>query len=117
MLVEGQIHGGIVQGIGQAIGEAILYDPATGQILTGSFMDYPMPRATDLPNLTILSRPTRTVANPLGVKGAAEAGTVGALASTMSAVADALAPLGIHHVDMPASPCALWTAIQAASGR
>jgi aerobic carbon-monoxide dehydrogenase large subunit len=117
MLVEGQIHGGIVQGIGQATGEAILYDPATGQLLTGSFMDYAMPRAIDLPNLTILSRPTRTVANPLGVKGAGEAGTVGALASTMSAVADALAPLGIHHVDMPASPCALWTAIQTASGR
>ncbi|MCF8485304.1 MAG: xanthine dehydrogenase family protein [Rhodobacteraceae bacterium] len=97
--------------------EAILYDPATGQLLTGSFMDYPMPRATDLPNLAILSRPTRTVANPLGGKGAGEAGTVGALGSTMSAVADALAPLGIHHVDMPASPCALWTAIQAASGR
>jgi carbon-monoxide dehydrogenase large subunit len=112
-LAEGQIHGGIVQGIGQAIGEVIAYT-AEGQLLTGSFMDYQMPRADDLPALVCAFNPVPTAVNPLGAKGVGEAGTVGALAATLSAVNAALAPLGVRHLDMPMTPARVWQAIRGA---
>ncbi len=113
LLVKGQIHGGIAQGLGQILMENVVFDD-TGQMLTGSFMDYAMPRAADLPSMTVLSNPTPTTANPLGVKGAGEAGTVGALPAIMSAILDALRPLGVTHLDMPATPQAVWSAISKA---
>ena len=114
-LVKGQIHGGIAQGLGQVFGENILY--RDGQLLTASFADYPMPRASDLCGLEVLSNPVPTTTNPLGVKGAGEAGTVGALPALMSAVMDALRPLGVRHLDMPATPERVWAAIQRAKAR
>ena len=114
LLLDGQIHGGVVQGIGQALGERIVFDPQSGQLLTGSFMDYAMPRADELPFFEVGTNEVPTPNNPLGVKGAGEAGTVGALPAVMSAVRDALAPLGIKHFDMPASPERLWRAIRGA---
>ncbi|MGE0255383.1 MAG: xanthine dehydrogenase family protein molybdopterin-binding subunit [Alphaproteobacteria bacterium] len=114
--VKGQIHGGIAQGVGQILGEEVVYDPDSGQILTGSFMDYAMPRAGDFPYIHIVSRPVPTKRNPLGVKGAGEAGTVGALPALMNAILDALRPLGVKHLDMPATPERVWQAIQAARG-
>ncbi|HEY4253589.1 MAG TPA: molybdopterin cofactor-binding domain-containing protein, partial [Roseomonas sp.] len=110
-LVKGQIHGGVAQGVGQILGEAIRYD-AAGQCLSGSFMDYQMPRASDLPSIACKSNEVPTAMNPLGAKGAGEAGTVGALVVVINALADALAPLGIDHVDMPATPERLWRAIR-----
>ena len=114
LLVNGQIHGGVVQGVGQALGEVILHDPESGQLLTGSFMDYQMPRADDLPDFVLATREVPTKVNPLGAKGVGEAGTVGALGAAMNAICDALAPLGIRHFDMPATPGRVWEAIQAA---
>ena len=111
LLVEGQVHGGIAQGVGQALMENIVYDPDSGQILTGSFMDYCMPRAEDFSNFDIGSHPVPTTTNPLGVKGAGECGTVGALAAMMNAVNDALAPFGIRNFAMPATPERVWRAI------
>ena len=113
LLVKGQIHGGVAQGLGQVLMEAIAYD-ADGQMLTGSFMDYAMPRAADLCAMTVISNPAPTATNPLGAKGAGEAGTVGALPALMNAVVDALRPVGVTHLDMPASPHAVWSAIKAA---
>jgi carbon-monoxide dehydrogenase large subunit len=92
--------------------ENIAYDPDSGQLLSGSFMDYCMPRADDLSCIKIESNPVPTETNPLGVKGAGEAGTVGALPCMMSAIADALSPLGIRHVEMPATAEKIWQAIQ-----
>ncbi|MFL5284732.1 MAG: xanthine dehydrogenase family protein molybdopterin-binding subunit, partial [Rhodopila sp.] len=114
MIVAGQIHGGVVQGVGQALGETILHDPESGQMLTASFMDYQMPRANDCPDFRLATREVPTAVNPLGAKGVGEAGTVGALAAAMNAVNDALAPLGIRHFDMPATPNRVWQAIRAA---
>ena len=114
-LVEGQMHGGIAQGIGQALGEAIVYDRDSGQLVSGSFMDYRMPIAADIPRLILDTLEVPTLANPLGVKGVGEAGTVGALAATMNAICNALAPLGVRHLDMPASPERVWRAIRDAS--
>jgi carbon-monoxide dehydrogenase large subunit len=113
MIVEGQIHGGLAQGIGQALMEAVLYD-ANGQLLTGSFMDYAVPRAADLPSFTTATQETRAPDNLLGVKGAGESGTIGAPAAVVNAVIDALRPLGIHHLDMPLTPMRVWLAIEAA---
>jgi len=113
LLVKGQIHGGIVQGLGQVFGEQIVYDE-DGQLLTASFMDYQMPRADGLPSFTVESHPVPTEVNRLGVKGAGEAGTVGALAAGINAICDALSPLGIRHFDMPATPSRVWQAIKAA---
>lgn len=110
MLVEGQIHGGIAQGIGQVLSEQIIYGD-DGQIVTGSFMDYGMPRAEDVPAMYIRSHSVPTNTNPLGVKGAGEAGTVGSLPATMSAIQDALMPAGVDHIDMPATPLAIWEAL------
>jgi carbon-monoxide dehydrogenase large subunit len=117
MVVKGQIHGGVAQGLGQALGEAIVFDRESGQLLSGSFMDYRMPRADDMPpTLETKANEVLTPANPLGVKGAGEAGTVGAIPAVMNAVNDALAPLGIRSFDMPASPERVWRAI-AEAGR
>jgi carbon-monoxide dehydrogenase large subunit len=114
LLVKGQMHGGIAQGLGQVSGEEIVYDKSNGQMLTASFMDYQMPRAQDVPPINVISNPSPTLNNPLGVKGVGEAGTVGALPVIMNAILDALAPLGVLHLDMPATPSRIWTAIQEA---
>lgn len=106
-LVEGQVHGGIAQGFGQAVTECFTHDD-TGQPLTGSFMDYGLPRADDLPFVAFSTLPTLTATNPLGMKGCGEAGTVGALAALSNAVRDALAPLGVARVDMPFTPARIW---------
>jgi len=113
MLVKGQIHGGIAQGVGQALFEALTYDRG-GQLLTGSFMDYAMPRADDLPQFAVDSFEVPTQVNPLGAKGVGEAGTVGALAALLNAVNDALAPLGVRHLDMPVTPERVWRAMREA---
>lgn len=114
MIVAGQIHGGVVQGVGQALGEIITHDAESGQMLTASFMDYQMPRADEYPDFRLATREVPTAVNPLGAKGVGEAGTVGALGAAMNAINDALAPLGIRHFDMPASPGRVWAAIQSA---
>jgi carbon-monoxide dehydrogenase large subunit len=114
LLLKGQIHGGIAQGLGQVWGENIVYD-RDAQVLSASFADYPMPRAADFCDLVVKSNPVPTATNPLGVKGAGEAGTVGALPALVSAIADALAPLGIRHVEMPATPARIWQAIRDAT--
>jgi aerobic carbon-monoxide dehydrogenase large subunit len=111
MIVQGQIHGGLVQGIGQALCEACVYDEASGQLLSGSFMDYCMPRADDIPMMHVETLSTACTHNPLGVKGCGELGTIGAPATVINAVVDALAHLGIAHVDMPASPSRIWRII------
>jgi len=113
MLVKGQIHGGVAQGVGQVLLENIRFDEH-GQLLTGSFMDYALPRASDLPDIECRSNEVLARGNPLGVKGAGEAGTVGALAAVVNAVVDALAALGVEHVDMPVSAESLWRTIRAA---
>ena len=110
-LVDGQMHGGVAQGIGQALGETLLFDPQ-GQLLTGSFLDYQMPVASDFPPFRIMTIAVPTAINPLGAKGVGEAGTVGALAATMNAVADALASAGVHDFEMPATPYRVWQALQ-----
>jgi carbon-monoxide dehydrogenase large subunit len=114
LLLEGQIRGGIAQGAGQILMEDIVFDPQSGQLLTGSFMDYAMPRAGDLSAFRCESNPVPTRTNPLGVKGAGEAGSVGALPAVGNALADALSPLGIREVPMPATPERLWHLIGAA---
>jgi carbon-monoxide dehydrogenase large subunit len=111
LLVAGQIHGGVVQGIGQALLEDARYD-ADGQLLTGSYMDYAMPRAHDAPEIGFISHPVPAKTNPLGTKGCGEAGCAGGLASVMNAVVDALAPYGVEHIDMPATPPRVWAAIR-----
>jgi carbon-monoxide dehydrogenase large subunit len=112
--LKGQIHGGVAQGVGQALMEQVVYDPESGQLLTATFMDYAMPRADDFPDMHVESNPVPTKLNPLGAKGAGEAGTVGALPVVINAVLDALAPLGVRSLDMPASPERVWRAIQEA---
>ena len=112
MLVKGQIHGGVVQGLGQALFEDLVYDAETGQLLAGSFMDYAMPRADDMPPFEVDSHEVPTRVNPLGTKGVGEAGTVGALPALVNAVNDALAPLGVRHLDMPFTPARVWHAIR-----
>src|SRR2546430_210130 len=110
--LKGQIHGGVMQGLGQAVMEQVAYDPESGQLLTGSFMDYAMPRAEDLAAIKVESNPCPTKLNPLGAKGAGEAGTVGALPAIVNAVMDALTPLGVKHIDMPTTSGRIWQAIQ-----
>jgi carbon-monoxide dehydrogenase large subunit len=111
-IVEGQVVGGLVQGMGQALGEHCVYEPGTGQLLTGTFMDYYMPRADVLPQLALFDRPVPSPTNPLGAKGAGEAGTTGAIPTIANAVIDALKPCGIAHIDMPFTPHRLWQAIR-----
>jgi aerobic carbon-monoxide dehydrogenase large subunit len=112
LLLEGQICGGIAQGLGQVLMEDIRFDPASGQLLTGSFMDYALPRADVFSPIACASNPVPTKTNPLGVKGAGEAGAVGAMPAVGNALADALAPLGIRDIAMPATPERLWRAIR-----
>jgi carbon-monoxide dehydrogenase large subunit len=114
LLVDGQAHGGIVQGIGQALRERVVFDDE-GQLLTGSFMDYAMPRATDAPFFVHASHSVPCTTNPLGAKGCGEAGCAGALPSVMNALIDALSEYGIRHIDMPATPERVWRTIQEAS--
>ena len=116
MLLEGQVHGGIAQGLGQALMERTVYDPDTGQLVSGSFMDYAIPRADDIPAIEFKRNcvPART--NPLGVKGVGESGCTAACPAVMNAIVDALAPLGITHLDMPATPERIWAACNQARG-
>ena len=113
-VVEGQLHGGIVQGAGQIFGEQIVYDPDTGQTLTGSFMDYCMPRAGMLREIRAEERPTPSKVSPLGVKGMGESGCTASLPALANAVMDALRPVGVQHLDMPLTPAKLWNAVRAA---
>jgi carbon-monoxide dehydrogenase large subunit len=114
MIVEGQVHGGLAQGIGQALLEHCVYDRETGQLLSGSLMDYALPRADDVPAFKVATQVTPCTHNPLGVKGCGEAGAIGAPAAMMNAVLDALAPAGVTHLDMPASPHRVWQALRQA---
>ncbi|MGH9219833.1 MAG: xanthine dehydrogenase family protein molybdopterin-binding subunit, partial [Vicinamibacterales bacterium] len=114
LIVEGQIHGGLAQGIGQAMVEEAVYNE-DGQLVTGSFMDYAMPRATDFPRFELSATCTPTPVNPFGAKGVGEAGTLGSTPSIVSAAVDALSPLGVKHIDMMLRPEKLWRIIQAAS--
>jgi len=114
MIVEGQVHGGLAQGIGQALLEGCSYNE-DGQLVTGSYMDYAMPRADDLPGFVVETvKGTPCTHNPLGVKGCGEAGAIGATPAVINAVVDALAHLGVRDVPMPASPHSVWRTIQAA---
>ncbi len=118
LTLKGQIHGGLAQGLGQALMEQVVYDRESGQVLSASFMDYAIPRADAFCDITVEGNPVPTKLNPIGAKGAGEAGTVGALPAVMNAVIDALAPLGVHRLDMPATSERVWAAIQdARSGR
>jgi carbon-monoxide dehydrogenase large subunit len=111
MIVEGQLHGGIVQGIGQALCENCVYDSASGQLLSGSFMDYCMPRADNLPRLTVSTHSTPSAHTPMGVKGCGEVGTIGSPAAVTNAVVDALSHYGVSHIDMPTTPNRIWSVI------
>jgi carbon-monoxide dehydrogenase large subunit len=116
MVASGQAHGAMAQGVGQALLERAVYDPESGQPLAGSFMDYAMPRADDLPRFELGFNATRCTTNPLGVKGCGEAGAVAALPAITNAILDALAPLGITELDGPATPARIWQAIRARAG-
>jgi carbon-monoxide dehydrogenase large subunit len=117
MIVDGQIHGGLAQGIGQALLENCVYDDESGQLLSGSFMNYSMPRAADLPSFRTGYHVTLCTHNPLGVKGCGEVGSIGAPAAVINAVVDALAHLGVRHIEMPAAPERVWRAIRDATKR
>ncbi|MGE5774427.1 MAG: xanthine dehydrogenase family protein molybdopterin-binding subunit, partial [Hyphomicrobiales bacterium] len=111
LLLHGQVHGGIAQGVGQALMEDIHFDGA-GQLVTASFMDYAMPHAHDLCGMEVESNPVPTKTNPLGVKGAGEAGCVGALPAVANALVDALSEFGVKHIEMPATPERIWQAMR-----
>jgi carbon-monoxide dehydrogenase large subunit len=113
MLIDGQIHGGIVHGIGQALFERIHYDE-NGQLVTGTFVDYALPSAADVPSFETDRTETPSPVNSLGVKGIGEAGTIAATPAILNAVVDALRPLGVDYLDMPLSPQRVWAAIEAA---
>jgi aerobic carbon-monoxide dehydrogenase large subunit len=115
MIVRGQVHGGVAQGIGQALVERTAFDAASGQLLTGSFMDYALPRADDLPDIEVDLLEVPSVANPLGVKGAGEAGSVGSPPALINAIIDALSVDGVTHIDMPATPENVWRALSVAN--
>ncbi|QCG98757.1 xanthine dehydrogenase family protein molybdopterin-binding subunit [Azospirillum sp. TSA2s] len=117
MLVIGQIHGGVAQGLGQALQERVVFDPDSGQLLSGSFMDYQMPRAVDMPPIEVKLNSVPSTTNMLGMKGAGEAGAIGAPPAIINAVVDALSELGITHIDMPATPESVWAAIRNAETR
>src|SRR5262245_37058580 len=117
LTLKGQVHGGVAQGVGQALMEQVVYERESGQLLSTSFMEYAMPRADDFCDMVIESSPVPTKLNPMGAKGAGEAGTVGALPVVMAAVVNALGPLGVHELDMPASADRVWQAIQAARAK
>ena len=117
LLLKGQIMGGVAQGVGQLLMEDIQFDPESGQLLTGSFMDYAMPRAHHFPHMEIKSHPTFTKTNPLGVKGAGEAGCVGAMPAVGNAIIDALSPYGVKDIAMPATAERIWQALKSAKGK
>jgi len=112
LLAQGQIHGGVAQGAGQALTEDIVYDRDNGQLLTGSLMDYAIPRADVMPAITVDFSPVPSTTNPLGAKGVGEGGTVASTPTVMNAILDALAPLGVTDVPMPATPERIWRAIR-----
>ncbi len=112
LIVKGQMHGGIAQGTGQALMEHIAFDSDNGQLISGSLLDYTIPRADDMPFFTVGSHPVPTALNPIGAKGAGEAGTVGALPVVVIAALDALRPLGVTHIDMPLTSERVWRVIQ-----
>jgi carbon-monoxide dehydrogenase large subunit len=114
VILHGQAHGGIAQGVGQALLEQCVFDPATGQNLSASFMDYPIPRASHLPSFTTALSEVPAASHPLGFRPGSEGGTTPALGVAMNAILDALAPLGVRHIEMPATPARIWQAIQAA---
>ncbi len=114
MIVRGQVHGGVAQGIGQAVFERTVFDPEFGQLLSGSFMDYALPRAGDVPPIEVELIEVPCATNPLGVKGAGEAGAVGSPPAVMNAILDALSLGGVRQFDMPATPARVWEALQAA---
>jgi aerobic carbon-monoxide dehydrogenase large subunit len=116
MIVAGQLHGGVAQGIGQALMEEVHYD-SSGQPITGSLMDYAMPRAGDVPAMTIGDHPSPAKSNPLGTKGCGEAGCAGSLVCIVNAVLDALAEYGVAEIDMPLTSERVWRAIQDGKGR
>jgi carbon-monoxide dehydrogenase large subunit len=115
MIVEGQVHGGVIQGIGEALQEIAVYDDQ-GQLLTGTMMDYAVPKASQMPRIEVHAQETPSPVNPLGVKGIGEAGTIASAACVINAVCDALSPLGIKHIDKPVTPARVWAAIQQANG-
>jgi carbon-monoxide dehydrogenase large subunit len=112
LIVDGQVHGGIAQGVGQAMWEGAIYD-TNGQLVTGSLMDYAIPRADLLPSFELDRTETPTPNNPLGVKGVGETGTIASTPAVVNAVVDALSPLGVRHIDMPMTPRRVWQTIQA----
>jgi carbon-monoxide dehydrogenase large subunit len=114
MIVEGQVHGGVVQGIGQALFEEVIYDHETGQLKTGTLREYMVPTANEIPEFITERTVTPSVTNPLGAKGIGEAGTIASSIAVINAVCDALTPLGIKHVDMPATPDRVWKLIKEA---
>ncbi|HEX4171013.1 MAG TPA: xanthine dehydrogenase family protein molybdopterin-binding subunit [Acetobacteraceae bacterium] len=114
LIVRGQVHGGVAQGVGQAMVERTSYDPETGQLLSGSFMDYALPRANDLPDIEVDLLEVPSLSNPLGVKGAGEAGSVGSPPALINAIVDALSIDGVTHIDMPATPETVWKALSTA---
>ncbi len=111
LLVEGQVHGGVVQGLGQALWEQAVYDD-NGQLVTGELMDYAVPKASNIPWIETSHTVTPSPVNPLGVKGVGEAGTIGASPAVVNSVVDALSPLGVRHIDMPMTPEKIWNLIQ-----
>jgi len=117
LIIHGQVHGGIAQGVGQALLEHAHYDPDSGQLLTGSFMDYAMPRASDLPFYATELSEVPSSTHPLGIRPAGEGGTVPALAVIINAIVDALKDFGVRHIEMPATPERVWQAINDARGR
>ncbi|MCK5574413.1 MAG: xanthine dehydrogenase family protein molybdopterin-binding subunit, partial [Sphingomonadales bacterium] len=114
MIVAGQVHGGVMQGVGQILTETCYYDDETGQLITGSFMDYGMPRADDISMINFQLNEVPCQTNPLGVKGCGEAGTIGALPATANAVHDALKDMGVDNMHAPITPLKVWQALNAA---
>ena len=112
MIVEGQVQGGVAQGVGQALLEHAIYDES-GQLLSGSMMDYCLPRAEDLPAVSVATHATLCTHNPLGVKGCGEVGAIGSPPAVMNAVVDALREFGVRHIEMPATPGKIWSIINA----
>ncbi|MFT5182063.1 MAG: carbon-monoxide dehydrogenase large subunit, partial [Alphaproteobacteria bacterium] len=114
LLAQGQIHGGVVQGVGQALVEDMAYDRESGQLLSGSLMDYGVPRADMMPDILVDFSPVESLSNPLGIKGVGEGGTVAGTPTVINAIVDALAPLGVTDMGLPATPEKVWQAIQSA---
>jgi len=115
MIVDGQVHGGVIQGLGEALQEMAVYDE-DGQLLTGTMMDYAVPKASQMPKVETAHTVTPSPVNPLGVKGVGETGTIASVPTLVNAVCDALAPLGVTHIDKPLTPARVWTAIRQAKG-